>query len=412
MFTNMNRKYVGSFLVFAPHTLAGWVWNPECPDERLPYEININGQSVFKGVADKKRHDLQNAGIGDGCYAFNVSLAQFLKIGSNTIQVVCGKNAEELKGSPSDLEVSALPVFPSFEPYASSGLVIRKTKYGYMLLNTFDRGVDQAILEYGEWASDEADLFGFLLGAGDVALDVGANLGASSIPMAEAVGISGRVYSFEPQTFNFYRLCSHALLNGYSNIFPKLSAVGSGGKDASVNVPIFDYSVENLSGSVSVIEEDRPAGTMPVELISLDRFCVEQDISPTLIKIDVEGFEERVIRGAINTLGDTGASVYFEAHSLSDYQKICSLIRNLNLGYAFYWHVARIFRQDNFNGSKRDIYSGGGISFNVLATTRELNFKQPGLIPVKDGDEFWPTDRFPKMFREKINMVKKNQIKL
>ena len=53
---------------------------------------------------------------------------------------------------------------------------------------------------YGEWAEGELNLFLQIVRPGDIVLDVGANIGAFTVPLAKRVGMSGRIYAFEPQS--------------------------------------------------------------------------------------------------------------------------------------------------------------------------------------------------------------------
>jgi FkbM family methyltransferase len=213
------------------------------------------------------------------------------------------------------------------------------------------------------------------------------------------------VHSFEPQEYNFYRLCAHILLNNYTNITPHNVAVSyESGIDAKI--PVVDYSVAHSSGSISLT--DTQLATKAVRTISVDDFCIEKNLKPHLIKIDVEGHEVQVIKGALNSITTHLPKVYFECHSESDFQQIVLMLAGCSKNYQFYWHVARIFREDNFNGSKHDIYSGGGFSFNVLATVDEVSLNQPGFKKILNLDEFWPESDFPESFRSKIEILKRN----
>ena len=403
----MENEFKGSFIVIAPDTIAGWVWCPTEPEKRVQYSILVNEKPVVNGIAEQMRLDLEKAGIGDGYHAFNLSVADFLNDGENQISVIA-EDVFLLTGSPASLYKNATDVFPEYSANESSGLILRETRHGYLFLNTHDEGVDRCILEYGEWSPDEIDLFHNILQENDTALDVGANLGASALPMLDAVGKGGAVHAFEPQRMNYFRLCTHALLNGRPNLYPHQLAVTDSNSEEWV-IPSINYNERHISGAVAISNaNDVKIGFERVQTTSVDGFCNRNKISPRLIKIDVEGLELKAIEGAKETIKKSGCSVYFEAFDEQDFNLIVDIILRANRNYQFYWHAARLVLADNFNGSSADIYSGGGFSFNLLATLEEISIDHPGLVKKGGGREFWPEDKFPEAFVPKIKVMKKN----
>ena len=135
-------------------------------------------------------------------------------------------------------------------------------------------------------------------------LDVGANLGAYSIPVAKDVQrLNGSVIGFEPQRIIYYQLCGNIFLNSLDNYRAFNQAVGD--VDGFVEVPEVDYGTNRNIGAFSLDGEYRrfngidasvKSKTTKVPMIRLDDLEVEK--SPSLIKIDVEGFEINVLKGA------------------------------------------------------------------------------------------------------------------
>ncbi len=119
---------------------------------------------------------------------------------------------------------------------------------------------------------------------GSTVLDVGAHIGSITVPMARLVGPAGRVYAFEPQRKIYRELVHNLRLNGLKQAVALRFAVGTGNRLVEMD-PIVAHD-----GRVSV-----GGGGDQVELRSLDSFGFS-DVS--VIKIDVEGFELEVLRGA------------------------------------------------------------------------------------------------------------------
>ena len=134
-------------------------------------------------------------------------------------------------------------------------------------------------------------------------IDVGAHYGYFSLIASDIVK-DGKVYSFEPSSKNFNILKRNVSSITNVTIFKK--AVSQG------NTPIAFYEFDNLhseynSTQISQFEnEDWFKAIKPnmqkIDSISLSTFCTDNSIYPYIIKIDVEGFENEVIKGAENLL--------------------------------------------------------------------------------------------------------------
>src|ERR1039457_4555745 len=76
---------------------------------------------------------------------------------------------------------------------------LRQCRHGVMAYHPKDSHVGRSLDLYGEWAESELELLGVLLQPGQVAVDVGANIGTHAVFFAERVGATGTVIAFEPQ---------------------------------------------------------------------------------------------------------------------------------------------------------------------------------------------------------------------
>ncbi len=398
-----EKSYEGSVIVIDETKLAGWVWNPDEPTRQVTVEIRLADKLVIEFIADQYRLDLEDAGKSNGRIAFNEDLARYLPPGKNIVSVTVQGSNFHLFNSPLLMTRATSDIYPLYDPFVDRYLVLRRTQHGLMFLNKNDLGVDRALIDYGVWGADEVSLFETLIKTGDTVYDVGANIGASALPIANLVGPSGSVHCFEPQKYVFLKLCANILVNGISNITPNLLAA-SNSLDVSVNFPFKDYKRDHISGG-EPLQETLNFGN-PVGTTTLDNYRSRTG-QVHFVKIDVEGHEVTVLYGMRNLLVSDRPFVYYENIDQAEFQKSFALFKEL--GYTLYWHVARIFDvNNNFNECRNDIYQGGGISFNVLAAPMKNEISVQGLVAVTGIDDFWPAEKFPVAFRRKITLIKEN----
>jgi len=153
---------------------------------------------------------------------------------------------------------------------------------------------------YLSWNPAEYEAFRRAVGPGAVALDVGANVGAYSLLLGQWVGPSGRVFAFEPDPRAFHGLSRHVALNRLGAIVRPIAAAladreGTAHLVAAVTAGETRISHEALEGRPGLQE------TM-TRVTTIDRFCAERGLVPSFLKIDVEGLELAVLRGARDTI--------------------------------------------------------------------------------------------------------------
>ena len=125
---------------------------------------------------------------------------------------------------------------------------------------------------------------------GDVAIDLGANVGRFARPMAES---GARVYAFEPDPHAFGLL--QKALGGFANV--TLIAAAAGASDGEITLfrhADFDAAPDRRTKSSSIMAgKANVAGgqAVPVQLIDFSRFVAELDHDVALLKIDIEGAE-------------------------------------------------------------------------------------------------------------------------
>jgi FkbM family methyltransferase len=253
---------------------------------------------------------------------------------------------------------------------------LKRCRYGWMLYNIHDRYVGRSFDLYGEFSEMEARAFTQLVPQGGVALDIGANIGAHTIPMARLVGSSGIVVAFEPQRILYQMLCANLALNALPNVWTFWA--GAGCENGTLRVPPLDYNATNNFGGISLSGGDK--GEI-VQILPLDSLALS---ACHFIKIDVEGMEREVIAGAQALIAKWRPLLYVE----NDRQeKSAALIEALlALDYRLYWHLSPLFHAGNFFGSAENVFSNI-ISINMLCVPRERNFSVQGLREIVAPEE-------------------------
>ena len=132
----------------------------------------------------------------------------------------------------------------------------------------------------------------------DTFVDVGANIGIHSLIAAAIVGPSGRVLSIEPHPQTYERLRTNVALNGYNQISMFNVAAGSGPGKASMTSLKNDDQNTLLGGTRGVA----------IRVTDLNSILPEGQID--LLKIDVDGYETNVLRGARRVLSETECIVF------------------------------------------------------------------------------------------------------
>lgn len=162
------------------------------------------------------------------------------------------------------------------------------------------------------WNPVEYEAFRSVLRPGDAALDVGANVGAYAILFGQWVGDAGRVLAFEPAPGAFEGLRRHIALNRLgARVHPEQIAV-------SDTIGHAEFVSEGAEGTnhLGGAAEDSASVVIRVPTTTIDEICGQEGLHPQLIKIDVEGAEIAVLRGARATITAMArdAGLFVEMH--------------------------------------------------------------------------------------------------
>jgi FkbM family methyltransferase len=161
------------------------------------------------------------------------------------------------------------------------------------------------------WNDAEYEAFRAALAPGGTALDVGANVGGYSVLFGQWVGREGRVLAFEPAPDAFDGLVRHVALNGVEGIVTPVRAAVS--DDSGCGTLLAD----GFHGTNRLVDSRSAEGSLvAVPTVTIDEVCEREGLSPTLIKVDVEGGELAVLRGARQTIARMGdrLALFVEMH--------------------------------------------------------------------------------------------------
>ena len=172
-------------------------------------------------------------------------------------------------------------------------------RQGYVVFNANDRYIGRCLAEYGEWSPGETDLFQRLVRPGHYVVDAGAHIGIHTLTFARLVGRQGKVFAFEPQRLLHQVLAANVARNSLGNVHSHHMALGA--KRGSIWLADnLDYARENnfagapLAAIARKPDDERLRYRLP--LVRLDDFYDQPRLD--FLKIDVEGMEADVLRGA------------------------------------------------------------------------------------------------------------------
>jgi FkbM family methyltransferase len=160
------------------------------------------------------------------------------------------------------------------------------------------------------WNLQEYDAFRQSVRAGDTVLDIGANLGAYSLLFGHWVGPSGLVHAFEPAPLTRAGLARHVGINGFDD---RVRVHGEAVTQAEGRAR---FLADGLHGDNRLTGGSAGPGSVEIATTSIDAFCRHTGRLPSLIKVDVEGAELDVLRGARETIAAAGPglALYVEMH--------------------------------------------------------------------------------------------------
>ena len=175
----------------------------------------------------------------------------------------------------------------------------------------------------GTYETSRLNAFASALKPGDCIYDVGANVGIYTLLASLNVGPTGTVYAFEPVQRNLQYLRRHLALNKIENCKVIEAAVCD--TDGMLR-----FSSQHWGSAMGRLSD---RGELQVDSVSLDSCCFRGRAFtlPNVIKIDVEGAEFLVLRGAKRILGECHPRLFIEIHGRQQHSDCREFL--LGLGY-------------------------------------------------------------------------------
>jgi FkbM family methyltransferase len=266
---------------------------------------------------------------------------------------------------------------PSVQP-PDAPVVLKDCRHGRMLFLRRDRYIGRSLDLYGEFSQFETALFAQIVQPGMVVLEIGANIGAHTVFLAQTVGSQGMVVAFEPQRIIFQLLCANIALNSLFNVRTYHAAAGR--EAGFLMVPPLDYTAEDNFGGVALSQRAEGESVAVIPLDSLNLPAVH------VLKIDVEGMEAEVLAGARQLLAHHRPILYLENDRRD---KSAALINLLDeLGYDCWWHTPPLFNPDNVAGQQENIFPGT-VSINLLCLPKETTLVVDGFRKVTGPNDWF-----------------------
>jgi FkbM family methyltransferase len=229
---------------------------------------------------------------------------------------------------------------------------------------------------FREWGNWDKRVYLSFVRPGNVALDIGANVGAHTVFLSHLVRKSGRVLAFEPLPPNIAALDETIGRRArYANITVMPTAVGNPSPDeksVTIKIPGNDLTQASLERqSAGSWAKNTTVREVTVPLTKLDSNEDVQSLrNIDFVKIDVEGGELNVLRGAASTISRHRPFVYCEAHEKWQASFGYRPTDLLNFARSLAYAAARVFSEGKVHAISLD----QRVPANLFATSADILF--------------------------------------
>ena len=184
----------------------------------------------------------------------------------------------------------------------------------------------------GTYEKEQTDFMCQVIKEGDFCFDLGSHIGFFTMLFAKLVGEEGKVFSFEPikEGYNFQE--KSVKKNGFKNVKVFNFALGDETKEEKAYV-FSDSGMAHFDPSILGLKEDHESDVFKIKTLDSTTEVVELE-KLDFMKIDVEGFEHKTLKGGIETVKKHKPKMLIEIHDQKNYRGMYNLLSKL--GYKFY----------------------------------------------------------------------------
>lgn len=248
-------------------------------------------------------------------------------------------------------------------------------KYGLIRACKNDNFIVPSLYYYGEWCEGEIDVMKKYINEGDTVLDIGANWGSHSIAFSRFVGDDGQVHAFDPCSVFTDSILFNLELNEIYNVEIHNCAIGSENKEEGITVHLPDITAQQNYGEFKIVDSEMKSATTfemkttgqteKVDLCTIDSFDFER---VDMIKVDVEGMEFEVLKGAEKTIDKFKPYLFLESYKHEGDLVRPQILKFLEShGYEYEDCDIPFFNSNNANQEARNIFATTGLSENIFA---------------------------------------------
>lgn len=235
-------------------------------------------------------------------------------------------------------------------------------------------GIDFSIWLLGSFEPNTVRCYGNIVKHGDTVLDVGANIGAHTLQFARIVGDSGVVIAFEPTDYAFFKLRQNLLKNPKISTRVKCLQLMLIDKDEGVTPPNL-YSSWPLEKNKDLHAEHQGKlmSTKNASATTLDAVMLNLKVGRIdFIKIDIDGFECEMLRGARQTLKKWRPKIIMEIAPYVLEEHGASVEELLSVLHAYEYSIFSLDNKTEFpmDSSKIRALIPRGSSLNVIAMAK------------------------------------------
>jgi FkbM family methyltransferase len=220
---------------------------------------------------------------------------------SETLNLIAGKINFETKCLFTSIKLNSLKLFSGKE------LIVDYGKYKFNFYGSGDRG---EILYHAFWErmfSEELEKVKEYIKRGDTVIDVGGNIGFFVLILNELLGNEGNIFSFEPSKRLKERLEKTIKINNIKNVTIVNLALGE-----SEGKTTLHYNPKQTGLSSIITDFEKGSVSEEIQITSLDKFYENIQSRISFIKIDTEGYEPQVLKGARKIISRNKPTIYIE----------------------------------------------------------------------------------------------------